>query len=279
MRLAVLRWLVADTFRQSLWTGVFWLMLGVTGVCTLFCVIAGFTRLGADESHVRELQFALAGWGANIVGLLLALTFTSGFLPSFTEPSAALILLAKPVSRRLMFLGKFLGVLALFALHATIFIVATWFALGLSTGAWSAAYLATLPILLLNFAAFFSFSALLAVTTRNAVACVVGSVLFWLLCVAMNLGRHGLVAYDLESFSTASRVLSEAAYWALPKPVDLLAVLHDMLNPQPLAERMEDFAKIQEKGEFHPALSLAASLVFPVVVVAMSAYELETIDY
>jgi hypothetical protein len=170
-------------------------------------------------------------------------------------------------------------VLALFTFHATLFIVATWIALGLSTGSWSAAYLATLPILLLNFAAFFSFSALLAVTTRNAVACVIGSVLFWLLCVMMNLGRHGLVAYDLESFSAASRFLSEVSYWILPKPVDFIAVVHDMLNPQPLTERMEDFAKIREKGAFHPALSLAASLVFPVVVVAMSAYEIETIDY
>jgi ABC-type transport system involved in multi-copper enzyme maturation permease subunit len=279
MRLAVVRWLVADTFRQSLWTGVFWLMLGVTVLCTLFCLAAGFTKLGTDEAHVRDLQFGIAGWGANIVGLLLALTFTSGFLPSFADPNTALILLAKPVSRRLMFLGKFLGVLALFALHATLFIVATWFALGISTGSWSAAYLATLPILLLNFAAFFSFSGLLAVTTRNAVACVIGSVLFWLLCVAMNLGRHGLVAYDLESFSAASRFLSEVSYWILPKPVDLLAVLHDMLNSPPLAERMEDFARIQDKGAFHPALSLAASLLFPIVVVAMSAYEIETIDY
>src|SRR5262245_18297015 len=228
MKLAVLRWLIADTFRQSFWSGVFWLMLGVTVVCTLFCLVAGFTKLGADEASARDLQFAMSGWGANIVGLLLALTFTSGFLPSFTDPTTALILLAKPVSRRLMFLGKFLGVLALFAVHATLFIVATWFALGISTGSWSAAYLATLPILLLNFAAFFSFSALLAVTTRNAVACVIGSLLFWLLSVMMNLGRHGLVAHDLESFSAASRFLSEVSYWLLPKPVDFIAVLHDM---------------------------------------------------
>ena len=42
---------------------------------------------------------------------------------------------------------------------------------------------------------------------------------------------------------------------------------------------MDDFAKIQDKGAFHPALSLAASALFPLVVVTMSAYELETIGY
>jgi hypothetical protein len=279
MRLAVLRRLVADTFRQSLWTGVFWLMLGVTGLVTLFCLVAGFTRLGAGEGHVRELQFALAGWGANVAGPILALVFTAGFLPSFTDPSAALILLAKPVPRWLMFVGRFVGVLTFFTVQATIFVVATWTALGVSTGAWPAAYLASLPVLLVNFVAFYSFSALLAVTTRNAVACVIGSMLFWLLCVMMNVGRHGLVAYDLEEFSAVSRVLSEAAYWVLPKPVDMLAVLHDTLSPEPLAARMEDFGKVQEKGAFHPVLSVIASLLFPIGLVAMSAYELEHIDY
>ncbi len=279
MKLAVLRWLIADTFRQSLWTGVFWLMLGVTVLCTLFCLIAGFTRLGAGEAQVRELQFALAGWGANVVGPILALAFTAGFLPAFADPSAALIMLAKPVPRWLMFLGKFLGVLAFFALQATIFVLATWFALGISTGVWSAGYLAALPVLLLNFAAFYSFSSLLAVTTRNAVACVIGSLLFWFLCVMMNVGRHGLVAYDLEHFSAASRFLSEAAYWVLPKPADMLAVLYDAIYAEPLATRFEDFGTVQAKGAFHPALSLAASLVFPVIVVAMAAYEMETIDY
>jgi hypothetical protein len=279
MRLAVWRWLIVDTFHQSLWSGVCALMLGVTGICTLFCFIAGFTRLGADAAHVRDLQFALAGWGANTAGILLALTFTAGFLPAFADPNSALILLAKPVRRWQMFLGKFAGVFAFFAAQATLFVGATWAALGVSTGTWSVAYFAVLPMMLLNFIAFYSFSALLAVTTRNAVACVIGSVLFWLLCVAMNFGRHALVAYDIEQFSRVSVVLSEAAYWMLPKPVDMLAVLHDCLNPQPLAERVEDFGKIQAKGAFHPAMSLAASLIFPLIVVAMSAYEIETIDY
>ena len=33
-----LGWLVADTFRQSLWSGVFWLMLTATGLCVAFCL-------------------------------------------------------------------------------------------------------------------------------------------------------------------------------------------------------------------------------------------------
>ena len=37
------RWLVRDTFRQSHASGLFWLMLGVSGLCILFCLSVGVT--------------------------------------------------------------------------------------------------------------------------------------------------------------------------------------------------------------------------------------------
>ena len=277
--IAAMRWLIADTFRQSLASGVFWLMLAANVVCILGSFVAGFTPLAADEAHVQHLEFALAGIGANTAGLLLALAFTAGVLPAFTDPNTALILLAKPLPRRLMFLGKFLGVLTLFTVHATIFVAGTWMALGLSTGAWPVAYLAALPVLVLNFATFFSFSALLAVMTRGTVTCILGSIVFWLLCLMMNVGRHALVAYDLEQFSTASRLLCEAGYWILPKPADSIALLHDLLNSEPLTNRFEDIGRADARGAFRPLLSLAASFGFAVVTTALAARELDTVDY
>ncbi len=217
--------------------------------------------------------------GANTIGVLLALTFTSGFIPAFSDANSALILLAKPVPRWLIFSGKFLGVMAFFSLHASIFVVGTWCSFGLSTGYWPLSYLVSLPLLILNFGAFYSFSALLAVVTRNMVACVIGSVVFWLLCAMMNFGRHALIAYDLEQFGAASRFLSEASYWLFPKPIDLLAIFHDNLSPQPLAGQYNDFAKLQNIGAFKPTLSIATSMIFPIFIVPLAAYELKTTDY
>ena len=169
--------------------------------------------------------------------------------------------------------------LTFFAVQATIFVLTTWLALGLSTAVWSTSYLLTLPMLLVNFAAFYGFSALLAVTTRSTVACVFGSIVFWLLCLLMNVGRHALVAYDLGEFSAVSRILAETAYWMLPKPVDMAAVLHDTLRTEPLAARVEDFGIVQAKGAFHPALSVGTALLFSMLMLAMSAYEVETLEY
>src|SRR5579885_2906678 len=148
-------------------------------------------QLGRDaEDAVHFLQLFLAGGVADAVGLLLALVWTAGFLPGFLDPAAASVLMAKPVPRWSLLAGKYLGVLAFVAFQAVMFVGGTWLALAVRTGVWDLAYLWCVPLLLLHFDIFFSVSALLAVCTRSTVACVIGSLLFWLLCWGMNYGRH-----------------------------------------------------------------------------------------
>ena len=72
--------------------------------------------------------------------------------------------------------------------QVVLFVVLTWLALGLRTDVWDMTYWWCIPLLLLQFAVFYSFSVLLAVITRSTVACVFGSVLFWLLAWGINYG-------------------------------------------------------------------------------------------
>src|SRR5205085_9481618 len=138
-----------------------------------------------------------------------------GFLPAFLAPNAASVLLTKPVPRWLVLLGKFLGLNLVVGLQASIFALGTWAAIGVATGVWSPAYLLSVPLLMLQFAFFYSFSLFLAVSTRSAIACMVGVVLFWLLCTAVNTSRVEMWA---AGASGVTRALVEAAYWVLPKP-------------------------------------------------------------
>jgi hypothetical protein len=85
-------------------------------------------------------------------------------------------------------------VLAFVAFQRTILVGGTWLALGPRIGVWNPGYLWTIPLLVLHFGIFFSFSILLAVCTRSTIVCVVGSVVFWFLCWGMNYGRHAMVA-------------------------------------------------------------------------------------
>src|SRR5262249_32677114 len=144
-----IRHLARDTFRQSLSSGIFWVMLAVTAVCVVFCLsvsVSGDFRMPLDDPHYRGsteftteeakkltkesenldvmrgsltrafgaitapmpperevmvhfLQLARAAGIADSAGLLLILVWTAGFLPSFLDPTAAAVLLAKPVPR------------------------------------------------------------------------------------------------------------------------------------------------------------------------------------
>src|SRR5262249_27381781 len=99
-------------------------------------------QLGRDrEDAVRFLQLLLAGAVAATAGILLILAWAAGFFPTFLDPSAAAVLLAKPVPRWSLLVGKYLGVLAFVGFQAAVFVTGTWLALGVKTGVWDAAYL------------------------------------------------------------------------------------------------------------------------------------------
>ncbi|MBY0229781.1 MAG: ABC transporter permease [Gemmataceae bacterium] len=229
------------------------------------------------DDAVRWVQMLLAGGLADTLGVLLALIWTAAFLPGFLEPSSATVLLAKPVPRWSLLAGKVAGVLILVAFQAVVFVLGTWLALGFAMGAWDARYLLAAPLLVLHFAVFFSFSCMLAVWSRSAIVCIFGSLAFWFVCWGMNYGRHAHAVY-LASDPDVARGLAgglELGYWLLPKPADLNYLLS-------LALGAEDFFPLNEtmaKASPDLGLSVAASVVFAVVMVGIAGYELEQADY
>jgi hypothetical protein len=69
----------------------------------------------------------------------------------------------------------------------------------LRTAVWDPLYLLSLPVLVLHFAIFFSFSTMLAVWTRSTIACILGTLLFWGMCWGMNYGHHAARAMELQT--------------------------------------------------------------------------------
>ena len=236
------------------------------------------TPRGKADS-VRFLQVWLAGLVAGTAGIFLAIIWTAGFLPTFLDPNHATILLAKPVPRWSLLFGKVLGVLTFVFLQATFFVVGTWLALGVVTGVFDARYLFAVPVLLLHFTAFYSFSAMLAVWTRSTVVCVFGTLLFWVLCWGVNYGRHAVVAHDPVGMSGGSRVALEAGYWALPKPGDLNMVFDDALETHSFAAGVPEFDAARRKGQLHLFLSALASLAFAGAMFGVAAWEFRNAEY
>ncbi len=321
-------WMVRDTFRQSLATKLFWVMLAITAVCTLFCLsitVTGETpptgagydaggfitpeaakaigeeKVKADglkvlrgevsfgfglmtvpinrykDDAVRYVLIWLAAILADTAGVLLALLWTAGFLPTFLEPQSATVLLAKPAPRWVLLVGKYLGVVLFVGLQAFVFVAATWFALGGKTGVWDATYWLAVPLLTLNFAVFYSVSAFLAVASRSTVVCIFGTLLFWLLCWTMNYTHVRLQAQPVEGM--AGTAVLDVGYWVLPKPLDLGGVFYDAMRATGFSAPVPELDAVQKKGLFRPELSVLTSVLFALLVLLLAAYEFKSTDY
>jgi ABC-2 family transporter protein len=237
--------------------------------------------LGRDaKDAVHFVQLLLAGGVADTFGILLALIWTAGFLPTFLEPNAVAVLVSKPAPRWTLLMGKYLGVLAFVAVHALIFVGGTWAALGLRTGIWDVGYLLCVPLLLLHFSIFFSVSALLATCTRSPIVCILGSLLFWFACWGMNYGRHVTVLMAAAGHDGSTlAALVNAGYWVLPKPADLGMVLFDALKAGSSFQRLAALQAVDKQGAFQPVLSVLTSLAFTLVTLAGAARRFATTDY
>lgn len=249
-------------------------------------VLLAFGAVSIDDwrtyrnTAVRYLEMVLLGVVADTGGILLALIWTAGFLPTFLETSNASVLLAKPVPRWTLLLGKFLGVLVFVAFQATVLVVGVWLALAIKTSVWDLTCLLAIPILLIHFAVFFSISALLAVTTRSTVACVFGSLLFWFLCFGMNMGRHYVwTLKEMEGLPGSFFALVDVGYWVLPKPADLEVLLTEALRAEKDFVEPFDLATLKARGGWYPETSLLASILFGLSILGLAARELVTTDY
>jgi ABC-type transport system involved in multi-copper enzyme maturation permease subunit len=328
--LFVIRWMIRDTFRQSVAARTFWLLLIVTGVFVLFCLSVGVQGprslkqpgeselIGPDnqpltgqnikraqgrvtlafgampipiardaESAIQFLEAVLGTYVAGAFGTLIMLLFTAGFMPEFLQPSAASVLLAKPVPRWSIVVGKYLGVLAFVLFQVTLFIGGTWLALGLRTGIWPAGYLLSIPVVVLHFAIIYSFSALMAVTTRSTVASVFGGVLFWLVCCGVNVGRYFALALpelapkgpQSPQLSPVLQTVLNVGYWIMPKPLDLMMILDSAMGRSEHLRTFPDLQQVQQMGLYMPELAVITSILSTAVVLVIAARQLAITEY
>jgi hypothetical protein len=230
------------------------------------------------ESQVRFLQALLARWAAGVAGTLLLLASTAGFLPEFLRPGASSILLAKPVPRWTLLAGKVIGVVAFVGALTGGFIVGTWLALGARTGVWAPGYLLAWPLVVAQFTGLYAASVVAATCTRNAAASLFTALACWIICLGVNGARDSIqVPQGGPNHPAMTRIAIEAAYWALPKPIDFSRRLERAVSAS------DHFAGAAPSGEVASASALAAaigtSLAFAAAMLLVAARQLSTTDY
>ena len=234
--------LIVDSFRESRDRNIFWVMLGISVLvaAAMFCVSfeqnsirmffglwnLDLSELFPDLVFTRETLISLAVYGVmdhilGNVGVLLALIATASFFPSFMDRGAIDIVLSKPISRPMLFLGKYLGSVVFVVVQATVFVVLTFLVVGLRWGVWMPGYLLVIPLMALLFSYYYCISVWVGVRTRSTVASVLLGVGAW----AAFSGVH-LVGdwFEADARLREDRVAYNAvrtACWVLPRSQDI----------------------------------------------------------
>jgi len=166
MLILQLRALIVDCFREALDRKLFWVMAGISVL-----IAAAMACVGMDETGIHFLfgkwnfetdvfapgnprgpaligtilTYYIGDFYIGWIGIIIALVATAGIFPTLMERGAIDVVLAKPISRPMIFLGKYLGSMVFVALQATIFILLTFLVVGLRWHCWLWAYLGCTP--------------------------------------------------------------------------------------------------------------------------------------
>ncbi len=251
--------LIADCFREALDRKLFWLMI----IISAFIAIA-MACIGLDESGISIMfgkwtfdseAFApgnpegralvgsiLTKYIASLyiawIGIIIALVATAGIFPSFLERGAVDVVLAKPMSRPLLFLGKYLGAMVFVTLQAAVFVVLTFLVVGLRWGYWIWPYLWCIPLIVVLFSYIYAFSALFGVLTRNSMAALLLSMLAWIGIYVPQAVHETLVSLPAMGAEVDQKWIRGAATvkWLVPKTRDIPHIAGNLIGASTASE-------------------------------------------
>ena len=142
---------------------------------------------------------SLIGFLVGFIAVLAAIVVTSPIIPQMFDPGSLSLLLSKPISRSLMFLAKFVGGCAFILINVTYLTFGLWAIAGWRFGIWNHRLLLCIPIFLFLFVVYYSVSAVAGVVWRNAIVCVVLTVLFWFACWVVGAAKQIFEQLVVES--------------------------------------------------------------------------------
>ncbi len=151
-----------------------------------------FSKEQADNFIKEWVLTSAMSWIVGVFGMIAAILVTSGIIPQMFDPGSITLLLSKPVSRSLLFTAKFIGGCAFILLSVSLLIGGLWLIAGLRFGIWNQGMLWCIPIFLFMFLIYYAVSALAGLIWKSAVISVIVTVVFWLACFVVDLGRLGL---------------------------------------------------------------------------------------
>jgi ABC-type transport system involved in multi-copper enzyme maturation permease subunit len=163
------------------------------------------------------LATVFAGWG----GVMLAILFTAGFIPNMLQKGTVDVLLARPVSRPILLVYRYIGGLTYAIITGAVLIGGCWLVMGLRTGVWNWGFLATLATLTGFFAILYAVGVFFAVLTKSTIAAIVAPIVVWLASFGVNQVHSHLVDHPESMWPGAVKGIVDALYYVLVKTTDV----------------------------------------------------------
>ncbi len=309
--------LIVDSFRDVIDRKIFWIMviLSVSIAGAMACmtfdqdginILFGTWHIGSEKWSTDNAQ-ARANVGALLVkviadlyigwvGMVLALISTSGMFPAFMAPGAVDTVVSKPMSRHMLFLGKYAGAMVFVFLQALLFVGLTFLVIGLRWHYWLWGYLWLIPLMVVLFSYLFSFCALFGVLTRSALASLLLTMLAWIV-MWMPQSMYGLAVTFEEQIDPHQRWqhVLRTINWAVPKTQDIPLIAGDLVNASLLADiigpdpdqlsqddarDMLDARAVEKRvSNINAFSSIGSSLASEAVIVALAMFLFKRRDF
>jgi ABC-type transport system involved in multi-copper enzyme maturation permease subunit len=304
--------LIADSFRESVDRKIFWVLLLIEGIvaAAMFCIgfspgkvdilfgtwsietvqfttIAGLDTTKIAGLTVHFIMDVVLGWA----GVTLAIIATANFFPTLLERGAVEVLLSKPMSRTKLFIGKYLGSMAFIGIHATIFIVATFFVIGWRWRVWLPGYLLTIPLLMILFSYLYAISAWAGVMFRSTVAAVLLSLGAWVAFAGVQAMGDAFDAFPTWKENRWAYGAVSTARWCIPKTHDITYLAAkwsgagtsvDLVPDVPDVDRpsLNRAAQAElDRMNLNPLQTIGSSLLFEGVILLLALWKFSRSDY
>jgi len=305
--------LIVDSFRASLDRKIFWVILLISLVVAggMFCIafeprginvlfgtwvittdaftVGGEVRPDFIASVATEwIMDNILGW----LAVILALIATADFLPTLMQPGVIEVAVSKPLPRWQLFLGKYIGSLMFFFVHAVIFVGLTFLVLGFRWGAWIPAYLLSIPLTVLLFSYLYCVSALVAVITRSTITAILLALGAWVAFAGVQLLGDTMEMYPQWQESRALYRGVQVARWAVPKTQDLTLLARkwtaaaspfDMVGTAEKPEDQDMMERARQAEQKRLALSpislIGSSLLFEAFIVVLAMWRFSRLDF
>ena len=130
----------------------------------------------------RSMEVIVYGIASAVfsISMILFLAACSGYFPNMLEAGAVDIVLARPIDRLRIFLGKYLGGMALYAAAITAVYFLIFLGVGVRTGVWVSRIFLAVPLQIFAAGVLYAILAALGVIRRSATLCMVVGLLFYL---------------------------------------------------------------------------------------------------